>query len=54
MAISGRNDEQGRLIESGERYKHLKATFGETDVMVGAYCRQHGLYPHQLAQSTSC
>jgi hypothetical protein len=38
------------LIESGERYKHLKATFGQTDVMVGAYCRQHGLYPHQLAQ----
>lgn len=38
------------LIESGERYKHLKATFGQTDVMVGAYCRQHGLYAHQLAQ----
>ncbi len=38
------------LIDLGERYKHLKATFGQTDVIVGAYCRQHGLYPHQLAQ----
>lgn len=33
-----------------ERFKHLQATFGQEDVMVGAYCRQHGIYPHQLTQ----
>ena len=49
-STKSRDKAVGGLIESGERYKHLKATFGETDVMVGSYCRQHGLYPHQLAQ----
>lgn len=38
------------LLDSGERYKHLKATFGQNDVMLGTYCRKHGLYPHQLVQ----
>lgn len=38
------------LPGSGERYKHLKATCGQDDVKIGAYCRQHGLYPHQLRQ----
>lgn len=33
-----------------DRFKHLQATFEQDDAMVGAYCRQHGLYPHQLAQ----
>src|SRR3990167_8452243 len=27
-----------------ERFKHLQATFGQESAMVGAYCRQHGLY----------
>src|SRR5476651_108227 len=40
----------GKTVDAGERYNHLKATFGQEDVMVGAYCRKHGLYPHQLAQ----
>ncbi len=38
------------LISSGERYRHLKETFGQDDDIIGAYCRKHGLYPHQLAQ----
>lgn len=33
-----------------ERFKHLQATVGQEDVIVGAYCRKHGLYPHQLMQ----
>jgi transposase len=33
-----------------DRFKHLQATFGHDSVMVGAYCRKHGLYPHQLTQ----
>jgi transposase-like protein len=33
-----------------DRFKHLQATFGQDSGMVGAYCRQHGLYPHQLTQ----
>jgi transposase-like protein len=33
-----------------DRFKHLQATFGQDSVMVGAYCRKHGLYPHQLTQ----
>lgn len=40
----------GTLLDSKERYTHLKATFGQDDVIIGAYCRKHGLYPHQLAQ----
>lgn len=44
------NKKVGGLIGSGERYKHLRATFGQEDVMVGAYCRKHGIYPHQLVQ----
>ena len=31
-----------------ERFKHLQATVGQDDVTVGAYCRKHGLYSHQL------
>ena len=38
------------LLVQGERYKHLKATNGLDDVKIGAYCRQNGLYPHQLAE----
>lgn len=38
------------LLDSGERYKHLKATFGQDAVIIGAYCRKNGFYPHQLAQ----
>lgn len=38
------------LLDSGTRYKHLKATFGQDAVIIGAYCRKHGLYPHQLTQ----
>ena len=38
------------LPGSGERYKHLKATSGQDDAKIGAYCRRHGLYPHQLTQ----
>jgi transposase-like protein len=37
-------------MTQAERFKHLQATSGQEDVMVGAYCRKHGLYPHQLAQ----
>jgi len=33
-----------------ERFKHLQSTVGQDDVTVGAYCRKHGLYSHQLAQ----
>jgi transposase-like protein len=33
-----------------ERFKHLQVTVGQDDVTVGAYCRKHGLYRHQLAQ----
>ena len=33
-----------------DRFKHLQATFGQDSVMVGEYCRKHGLYPHQLTQ----
>ena len=38
------------IISKGERFKHLKATFGQGGVVIGAYCRRHGLYPHQLTQ----
>lgn len=38
------------IVGSGERFKHLKATFGQGGVVIGAYCRKHGLYPHQLTQ----
>ncbi len=33
-----------------ERFKHLQATNGQEHDKVSAYCRQHGLYPHQLTQ----
>lgn len=44
------NNIKGLEMTAEERFKHLEATFGQADVMVGAYCRKHGLYPHQLAQ----
>lgn len=37
-------------IARAERFKHLQATHGQESVTVGVYCRQHGLYPHQLTQ----
>ena len=33
-----------------DRFKHLQATLGQDDAIIGAYCRKHGLYPHQLTQ----
>lgn len=33
-----------------ERFRHLQATQGQESAKVGAYCREHGLYPHQLSQ----
>ena len=51
------NNIKGKQVNGGsstttpaERFKHLQATFGQESVMIGAYCRKHGLYPHQLAQ----
>lgn len=40
----------GASITAVERFKHLQATSGQQSAMVGAYCRKHGLYPHQLTQ----
>lgn len=40
----------GSTMTSVERFKHLQATFGQESDMVGAYCRKHGLYAHQLTQ----
>lgn len=40
----------GAAISLSERFKHLQATLGQESSIVGAYCRKHGLYPHQLAQ----
>jgi len=37
-------------LTSAERFKHLQAIHGQESGMVSAYCRQHGLYPHQLMQ----
>jgi transposase-like protein len=45
--LKSQSDESRTLVE---RFKHLQATFGQKDDMVGAYCRKHGLYPHQLTQ----
>lgn len=36
-------------VGSGARYIHLKALQGLDNVSISAYCRQHGLYPHQIA-----
>jgi len=50
---SSKSSAVGKMVglpRSGERYKHLKATCGQDDVKIGAYCRRHGLYPHQLTQ----
>lgn len=33
-----------------ERFKHIQATFGQDAVTVGAYCRRHGIYPHELSE----
>lgn len=51
-SIGGKN--QGAFDTSAptlaDRFKHLQATFGQDTGMVGAYCRKHGLYAHQLSQ----
>ena len=44
------NNQNISPITLTERFKHLQATFGQESAMVGAYCRQNGLYPHQLTQ----
>lgn len=44
------NGKTSEVVTLPERFKHLQATFGQDDVTLGAYCRQHGLYPHQLTQ----
>ena len=31
-----------------ERFNHLLATYGLDEVSLGKYCREHGLYSHQL------
>lgn len=37
-------------LSLAERFKHLLATSGQEDAIISAYCRKHGLYPHQLTQ----
>lgn len=37
-------------ITPAERFKHLQATQGQESAKVSAYCREYGLYPHQLTQ----
>jgi transposase len=37
-------------ITLADRFKHLQSTMGQDDATVGAYCRTHGLYSHQLTQ----
>jgi transposase len=48
--IVHREPASGLSTTLAERFKHLQATIGQESAMVGAYCRQHGLYPHQLTQ----
>lgn len=50
LAPKGDSKQVDGIMGSGERFKHLKATFGQGGVVIGAYCRKHGLYPHQLTQ----
>jgi transposase len=33
-----------------ERFNHILATSGLDEVSLGAYCREHGLYSHQLTE----
>ena len=50
-SLSGRSEALPDMIPSWEdRFKHLQATSGQDNVIVSAYCRQHGLYPHQLIE----
>jgi transposase len=52
-SITGENEsltvEMSASTRAGQ-FKHLQATSGQESGMVGAYCRKHGLYPHQLTQ----
>lgn len=55
FTLAGKNSDNqktavGSLLTRAERFKHLQATFGQEHVMVGTYCRQNGLHPHQLTQ----
>ena len=40
---------QGNLSKE-ERFTHLLATHGLDDIALGKYCREQGLYSHQLVQ----
>lgn len=48
--ISSDGIQANKLSMASERFEHLQATYGLNDAEVGAYCRKHGLYSHQLQQ----
>jgi transposase-like protein len=37
-------------LTAAERFQHLMATASLDEIAIGAYCRQQGLYSHQLEQ----
>ena len=43
-------NESDTSLTPAERFKHLQAISGLESDKVSAYCRKHGLYPHQLTQ----
>jgi transposase len=42
--------QSNKPLSSSERFRHIQATYGLEDAALGAYCRKHGFYSHQIQQ----
>lgn len=47
---STRRSSTSTVLSRAEQFKHILATHKLDDVSLGKYCREHGLYSHQLTQ----
>ncbi len=41
---------QKNVLRRADKFQHILSAHGLDEVSLGAYCRQHGLYSHQLTE----
>ena len=47
-ALKSNAAHDSRLLSDEQKFKHILASNGFDEVSLGKYCRQHGLYAHEL------
>ena len=48
LSVKHKNSISTTELSNSEQFKHIVATANLDDVSLGKYCREHGLYSHQI------